>query len=241
MSKQSNHPQNESPAQPPADERNIVAVGSDYEGATFEDRVYLLWNQYGRLVIAAIVAVVLFTCGWLFIGWFQERQEGTIAEAYRQAVGMDDKLAFAESHSGHVLAGVALLEVAQHHYEEGDFARAADLFGQAAASLGNAPTAGRAKIGRGISLALAGETEEALNHLEDVSESTANYQSDRVEAAFHAALLAYELGRHDTARRLLDRVSELDVTQAWAGRAMRIERRLPAEESAEEPVETPST
>ena len=237
MSKQSFRPDHESPAKPSADERNIVAVGSDYEGATFEDRVYLLWNQYGRLVIAAIAALVLFACGWLFIGWFQERQDAAIAEDYRQAVEIEDKLSFAERRSGHVLAGVALMEVAKHYFEEEDHVRAADFFGQAAASLGNAPIAGRAKIGRGIALAKAGETEEALNHFEDVSESAANFQSDRVEAAFHGALLAYDLGRHDTARRLLDRVRELDTTQAWTGRAMRIERRLPPAEEEE----TPST
>lgn len=223
--------------QPKADERNIVAVDPSYEGASFEDRVFLFWHEYKKGIIAVLAVILLALAGWGIIVLVQERREAGIAAEYQEAAAIEEIRAFAERHSPHPLAGVAYLEAADYHFTNREFEEAARYYGLAARDLVDAPPAGRAQIGQGVSLALAGKGAEALTHFEQVGRNPENYDIIRAEAYYHAATVAVETGQTDAARDYIEQVMEIDQSQVWSSRAMGLEQSLP--EAPEEPEAAP--
>jgi tetratricopeptide (TPR) repeat protein len=218
--------------QPKADERNIVSLDSDYEGASLEDRLYLIWHNYQKVIIGVCAAAAVVLAGWGIIHVAQERREARIASEYQEAGTIDEKLAFAERTVGHVAAGAAFLEVADHYFSEGGYDTAAAHYLRAANDLGDLPTAGRAKIGHAVSLAMSGRESEALTAFEGVGRDAGNYSIVRAEAYYHAATLAIGLGQPATARSYIERVNEYDQSQMWSRRAMGLSQALPDEEEA---------
>ena len=223
--------------QPKSDERNIVSVDSSYEGASFEDKIFLLWNDYKRLIVGALAVIVLVFAGWGIAAWLQGQREQQITAAYQTALSIDERKAFAEEYAPHPLAGAALLEVADYHFSNGEYNDAVRYY-QSAADLLPDVIAGRAKIGIGASFALNGETQAALEHFESVARDVTNFSAVRAEAHYHAATLAAELGQFDTARDHIARISELDHSQLWASRARSLEQSFP--QPKEEPAEADS-
>lgn len=221
--------------QPPADERNIVALDSSYEGASLEDQIFLFWHNYKNIILAVCVVAILALAGWGILTVVQERREAAIQAAYQEAVSIDELRAFADEHSPHSLAGAAYLRVADYHFENEEYAEAAEFYERASADLENPAAAGRSQVGRGVALALAGQENEALAHLEEVARNPDHLSAIRTEAHYHAASLAIELGQTELARNHLDQVMELDRSQMWASRAMRLQQSLPP--PAPEPVE----
>lgn len=217
--------------QPKADERNIVSLDSAYEGASLEDRLYLFWHNYQKVIIGVCAAAAVVLAGWGIINVVQERREARISSEFQAAITIDEKLAFAERTSGHVAAGAAFLEVADHYFGEGDYEASAVYYQRAASNLGELPTAGRAKIGHAVSVALAARENEALQAFEEIGRDPRNYSIVRAEAYYHAATLAVGLGQHATARGHIERVSEYDQSQMWIRRAMGLSQALPDEES----------
>lgn len=220
--------------QPKADERNIVSLDSSYEGASFEDQLFLFWHNYKKVVIGACVLVALAFAGWGLIRYMQDRREQQIASEFQEAVSMDEITAFAERNSPHPLAGVAYLEVADYHFSNKEYEEAAQYYDLAAQDVGE-ELAGRAKIGHGVSLALAGLEAEALAKLEEIARDPANFSSARAEAYYHAATLAIELEQPETARDHIAKIGELENSQLWASRARGLEQALP-EAPEEEPA-----
>lgn len=225
---------------PPADERNIVEIDPSYEGASFEDRLFLIWHEYKKVILGAIAAIALVLAGWGIITIVQQRQEARIATEFQEAVAMDDIKAFAEKNSPHPLAAVAYLEVADYHFANGDFEEAARYYDLAARDFGDAPPAGRAKIGQGVSMAQAGQEAEALSHFEQVAGDPGNYSVIRAEAYYHAATLAMEAGQTDTAHDYIERVSEIDRSQMWTSRAFGLRQALPERTADEEDSASPA-
>src|SRR5690625_2077893 len=118
--------------QPAADDRNIVSLDSSYEGASFEDRVFLLWHNFKGIIIGICLLAVLALVGWGLIEYMQAKREAGIAAAFQEAVSTDEITAFAEAHAPHPLAGAAFLEVADYHFENKDYAEAAGFYERAA-------------------------------------------------------------------------------------------------------------
>lgn len=227
MTKQPPHSENPQPS----DERNIVSLDPSYEGASVEDRLFLFWHNYRKIIVAVSVLAILILAGWGLLSLFQERREARIQSEYQQAQSIDELKAFAEQNGSHRLAGAANLEVADYHFENADYAEAARFYQLASEGLDDLSVSGRARIGRGAALALAGEEEAALSHLEDVGGDSSNLSIVRAEAYYHAAGLAVELGQPETARAHAEQVAELDRSRIWAGRAMGLLRSLPKPEA----------
>jgi len=97
--------------------------------------------------------------------------------------------------------------------------------------------AGRAKIGRGIALAYAGEESAALAEMEKTAEDSSLFRSTRAEAYYHAATLAFDLGQSEEVRSLIEKIAEFDDSQMWVNRARGIEQALPKPVEEEEQSE----
>ena len=230
MTNKSSKPAN----QPPADDRNIVPVDSSYEGANLEDQLFLFWHKFKTIIVACAVLGVLILAGWGILSVFQESQEARIQEEYQQAVISGEFIPFAEKTGSHPLAGLAYLQAADEKFEAEEYAEAATLYENAAGSLEDQAFNGRARIGKGVALALDGKQEEALAHLEEVARDGGNLGITRAEAHYHAASIATELNRPDVARTHIEEAMKLDRSQIWAGRAMALQQSLPKQEVAEE-------
>lgn len=230
MTNKSSQPEN----QPKADDRNIVSLDSSYEGANLEDKLFLFWHNYKSIIVGVTAVAVLALAGWGILSVLQSGREARIQSEYQQAVTSGELVPFAEKNVPHELAGVAYLQAADKRFEEKAFTEAAELYGKAAENLDDAAFVGRAQVGRGVALALTGDQEAALVHLEEVARDAGNLGATRAEAHYHAASLAVELEQYDVARTHIDEVMQLDRSQIWASRAMSLQRSLPAEAPAAE-------
>lgn len=149
------------------------------------DRWAHLWRRYGIYVIAAALLVVLATAGR--VGWqaWTDRQQRLQGEAFARA---------------------------EQALDEGDYATAAERFGEVAAEFGGGPAA-VARLRRAMALIEAGEREAALEALERLAEGGAG------DPLLHdlAGLLRVQL-RIDEAppAQLMDELEPLtDSGQPW--------------------------
>ena len=85
------------------------------------------------------------------------REKG-IKEEYAKISDAPDKLsAFAGANANHVLAGIALLQVADQKFEAGNFGESAAAYNKAAGTLKNEALLGRARLGAAMSQINGGE------------------------------------------------------------------------------------
>lgn len=167
-------------------------------------------------VCAAILLGIIAREGWQLYSAARDRG---VQEDFAAAAGDVAKLgAFARGHSGHPLAGAALLLVADKHYEAGDFKSAATAYDDAAKSLELDALLGRARLGAAISRAGAGDHNGAEAGLRAVQADASLPAAVRAEAAYHLATIAAEAGNRDEALKQLDEITKVDATGPWAQR-----------------------
>jgi len=211
-------PSAETPTQTPAD---------------FADQMHEFWDKNHRQVYflcAVIFLAIIGREGWAYLS--TSREQG-IEEDYARVAATPDKLAaFADEHSGHPLAGVALLRLADDKYTSGNFSAAVAAYAKAATVLTNVELKSRAQLGAAMSQFAAGDKAAATAALKALSADTAAAAQIRAEATYNLASLASEAGRTDEVRKYADEVIKLDASGAWAQRAYLLSARLPADKSA---------
>ncbi|MGF1450688.1 MAG: tetratricopeptide repeat protein [Opitutales bacterium] len=231
--------QSDAPADKPAkpasggrgpDERNLVEVDEAFAQASFDDRLWLWWQRNGKALLTG-AAVALIAAGLVQAFRMFERQQFESMQAeYAEAVGDSEALrAFGREHSGTSLGGAALLKVADETFQEGNYAEAANLYQQAAASLEGLPLATRATMAQAFALIEQGDTRVQAGYalLAQVAETSGNLPSLRAEAAFHRGVLATEAEDYATARRFFDLAVEQDQSGVWRQQVQQIERAVP--------------
>lgn len=218
---------------PSGDDRNLVQVDENYVAPAFEDRLEMFWQRYSRVIIIGVVLVVLAIAGRGLVGWMSERQAQAIQAEFATLEGRDSLLAFAAAHPHNVLAGVALLQVADELYTAGDFAGAGAAYRDASTALGDSPLAGRALMGAALSVIEAGKSDEGQAVLRQLADDVARPAVIRAEAAFHLAVLAREAGKTDEALRRVEQVAALGVAGLWAQRSLMLRGQLETASTAD--------
>ena len=122
-----------------------------YEPA-FETAIHAFWvkNRQGMLVmcVTALLAIV-GTYAWQSIA---AGREADVQAEYAKISDQPAKLeGFANANSGHTLAGVAWLRLADEKFSAGDFKTAAADYQKATGSLKNDALLGRARLGAAMS------------------------------------------------------------------------------------------
>jgi hypothetical protein len=195
----------------------------------FAAQAQAFWAKNRPILYGACVVVLLAIIGHEGWGYFSAAREKNVQEEYIATSGTPDRLArFAADHAGHVLAGVALLQVADSKYAAGDFSAARDDYQKAIASLSDDTLKARARLGAAVSQVATGDQaggEAALKALG--SDTTAN-KNIRAEANYHLAMLAKDAGRIDEARKLVEEIAQLDGAGHWSQQAMMLSASLPA-------------
>jgi predicted negative regulator of RcsB-dependent stress response len=221
------------PADPSAQPAAPVYVSS------FETAVRSFWEKNRQGVFILVGVILLAIVGrevWQFIAASRERGvQEEYAKVAAQPAGLE---AFANANSGHPLAGVAWLRLADGRYTTGDYKAAATLYQKASGSLKNPALLGRAKLGAAISQINAGDQAAGEAALKAVVADATLARLVRAEAGYHLASLAADAGRTDDVRKLAEEVSKIDPMSTWAQRASLLVVSAPAAAPAAAPADT---
>ena len=178
------------------------------------------WEKNRNLILLACAATLLAIVareGWQY---FSALREQGVQEEYARIADKSDKLAvFAEANSGHALAGVAYLRLADDTYAAADYKQAAGIYQKAAGALKNEALLGRAKLGAAMSQLSAGDKTAGEAALKALGADQTIPKGVRAEATYHLASLAYEAGNFSETRKLVEEVGKLDANGGWSQRA----------------------
>lgn len=206
------------PEQHPAPAEGTPAGAAD-KFAFDETTLHRLWRQYGQtltIACAAVLLAILAKGGW---DYFAAQKEESVQTAYAAANTSDKLKAFAEAHSGHLLAGIARLRLADEAYVAGKGADAVAAYEAAIPQLQDSVLAARARLGLAMARIQAGRTAEGEAALRDIVGQADGAKATRSEAGYHLATLAHAAGRTDDVLKYCDQVMEIDAGSAWAQRA----------------------
>jgi predicted negative regulator of RcsB-dependent stress response len=210
------------PAKPTSEEPTPV-----YEPA-FETAVQSFWAKNQKVVLILVGLVLLAIVGreaWQYLA--ASREQGVQAD-YAKAGDQAAKLeSFAAANSGHALAGVAYLRIADEKFTAGDYKTAAANYQKAAGNLKNPVMLGRSRLGAAISQLNAGDAAAGEAALKGISADASLDKGVRAEATYDLAALAAEAGKADDVKKYSEEVSKIDATSSWAQRATLLVVRAP--------------
>jgi hypothetical protein len=204
-----------------------VAAADNHPALTFGDNLHQLWTKHGNLIAAACVVILLAILGKGGWDFYQAQREAAIEGDYAAATTPDKLKTFAAANPGHVLAGVAQLQLADGDYAAARFAEAQADYDQAAATLKTGPFAARAQFGSAMAKLAAGKTTEAEAALKQFSNDATQMKGIRAEATYRLASLAAEAGRSDDVAKLSDQLMQIDPSSPWTQRALQLRSSLP--------------
>jgi len=216
------HPTNLGPHGAKPAEAPVVEPGFEIAAQEFWDRN----RNFILMLIAAAILAIAGREGWQY---FATTREKDLQADYAKAADSSDRLAaFADTHAGHALAGVAYLRVADDKFSAGDFKSAATYYAKAAGSLQNDALLGRAKLGAAFSQLSGGDQAGGEAALRALSADSAVFKSVRAEAAYHLASLAAGAGQADEVRKLAEQIGLIEANGPWAQRVTLLVAGLPA-------------
>lgn len=206
----------------------------------FETAVHSFWAKNRQGILILVVVALLAIVGREAWQYFAASREQSVRAEFAKVGDQPAKLeSFASANSGHALAGVAYLQVADGKFSAGDYKGAAASYQQAAGSLKNELLLARARLGAAISQVNAGDQAAGEAALKAVSNDAALNKSVRAEAAYDLAAIAADAGRADDAKKFAEEVSKIDATSTWAQRATLLLVRQPG--AATKPAATAPT
>ena len=210
----------------------IPATPSDPNSAAIpaspEDRLKAAWERNGSLVyiVLGVLAAAVLAKGGL--DYYSAQKELTTQQDYAACSAADMLRAFADSHRGHPLAGLAELRVADMAYESGKFGEAATDYGQAVADTAAGPFQSRARLGLAMAQAQSGRPTDAEAGLRQILGDTNELKAIRCEAAYHLASLQVSQGRTGEVQKLTDQVMQIDPSSPFAERMVEMRPSAPA-------------
>jgi hypothetical protein len=196
--------------------------------ASFEDRLKASWERNGNMVyiVLCVLAAAVLAKGGL--DYYSAQKELTTEQDYAACSAPDMLKAFADSHKGHPLAGLAELRVSDMAYESGKFGEAATDYAQAVADLPAGPLLSRAKLGLAMSQAESGRPSVAEAGLRLLLGDPNELKPIRCEAAYHLASLEVSQGRTGEVQKLTDQLMQIDPSSPFAERMVELRSSAPA-------------
>src|SRR6187431_1140214 len=203
------------PAENQSQSQSAVAPESGFEIA-----MHGFWQKYRTLVFAVVALGLLAIVGREGWQYFAAQREESVRLDYAKAGDRPEQLvSFAAANSGHELAGVAYLRVADTKYTAGDFRGAGENYTKAISSLKVPAVLGRARLGAALSQLNAGDKSAGEAALKAIAADGSLLSPARAEANYHLAALAYEAGNQSEVSRLVGEINKLDNAGIWTERA----------------------
>jgi predicted negative regulator of RcsB-dependent stress response len=194
---------------------------------SFEDRVKLTWEQNGGFIYLILGIIALGVLGKGGYEYFSAQKELRVEQDYAACTAADMLKAFADSHRGHPLAGLAELRAADMAYGSGSFGEAAAEYGQALPDLTVAPLIARAKLGLAVSQAQSGKVSDGEAALRQILGDDSQLKPIRCEAAYQLAVLEVAQGRPGEVQALMDRLMQIDPSSPFSERIVSLRTSLP--------------
>jgi hypothetical protein len=216
--------------QTPPKKIDAAALAPDSEippDADLEERFNDFWKRNASSIFGAIALGAVLVVGIQGYQFWQGKQEQAVQAAYLAATTADGRLLFADQNPKHQLAGLALLQVADERFANGDYSAAADLYTRALAPLAKTTLAPRVKLGHAASRLLDGDTRGGQTLLQAIVNDTAALDQVRGEAAYHLAVSYWEAGDLAGARAAIDQLTSLENAGYWRFQGASLEDRIP--------------
>lgn len=186
----------------------------------FEVVAQAFWDRNRQIILAVCAAGLLAVIGREGWQYFSTQQEQAIRNDYAKVAERPDQwAAFANANSGHVLAGVAYLRLADSKYSAGEFRPAGENYTKALANLKDPALLGRAKIGAAMSQINQGDRAAGEAALKTIGAEVTLPKGARAEATYHLASIASEAGNATEVSRLVSEISKIDGSSMWSQRA----------------------
>lgn len=212
---------------------NNAALLQEVDEAVRKDRLDSIWKNYGRWIVAAVIAAVLAFGGYLFWNHQQEAKRGEQAEAllaaFDKAKTSQPRAAAAEldkliADGGPAYRAAALIQQANLKAQTGDLKAAAAL---------TAKVAGDTKVDQSLrDLALIRQTafeydtlkpQTVIARMKPMVDAKDPASSWFASAAELSAIAHYQLGQFDQAGDLYGRIAKLpDIPQSLQSRAVQM-------------------
>jgi len=223
------------PEQQPAPTEGTPAGATD-KYAFDETTLHRLWREHGQTLVlacAAVLLAILAKGGWDYLA---AQKEVSVRAAFAQATTSDQLQTFAKEHSGHLLAGIARLRLADEAYLAGKGAEAVAAYEAAIPELQDSVLATRARLGLAMSRIQVGSTADGEKALRAILDQADGAKATRAEAGYHLATLAHAAGRADDVLKYCDQVMAIDAGSAWAQRAQMLRLRAASASSQGAPL-----
>ena len=203
---------------PAGDDRPIVVVDAPVV-VPFDEKLRQFWARNQKAIMAFCVLVLVAIVGKG--GWeaYQSHRENAVAADYAKATTSEQLKAFAGSHEGDVLAGVAHLRLADEAYAAGKYAEAIPHYTKAVETLKSNPLAPRARVGNAMSKLLSGDRAGGEAGLKAIGSDLSEPTAIRAEATYHLASLASEKGDSAAVQTLVTQLNTISPQSFWAQRA----------------------
>jgi hypothetical protein len=208
---------------------------------SFEDKVKGAWERNGTLayIVVGVIALAVVVKGAM--DYFAVQKELTVQQDYAACTAGDMLTAFADSHRGHPLAGVADLRAGDMAYQIGHFGEAAADYSAALPDLASGPIVARAKLGLAMAQSQSGKAVDAEAGLRQLLGDESQLKPIRCEAAYQLAVLEMSQGRTGEVQQLTDRLMQIDPSSPFAQRAALLRSSVPqASMSLSVPAAAPS-
>ena len=137
-----------------------AASGDPVAAPSFEYRLHKFWEKNANSIYLLCAIVLITIIGKGGYDFYLVRHENEIGADYAAASTSEKLKAFATSHPGHQLAGVAKLRLGDESYAGGNFTQAAVDYQAAAEVLKKGPFAGRARLGLAMAKLQGGQSAE---------------------------------------------------------------------------------
>lgn len=201
------------------DDRNLVAIDEAYKEASFEDRLNLFWEKYQGPLIAGGVLIILAIVGWLVMGFVADRMDQRIRNEFAAIETTEDRLHFAQHRSGHMLSGIAYLELGDEAFADEAFADAVEFYREAVNRVGEHHIRDRVQFSLAMSLIEDGNIEEGRAELENLRDRAGALSVFREESRLALAILKADEGQTDEAITLLREIENDSPNQIISWRA----------------------
>lgn len=223
-------PENPSSSQSVGNVRSATAAAENAAPAApeLDQNLHQFWTKNGKTVIAICVVILLAILakgGWEYLS---AQKETDLTKEYAAAKTSDQLKAFAAANSGHVLAGVAYLRLADEAYAAGKGVDAVTNYEAAVKNLSGSPLLSRAELGRAMAKLQAGQTADGEAALKQIADRATEAKGVRLEAAYQLASLAQGAGRNEDVKKLTEQIVQIDASSPWAQRAMMLQPTLSA-------------
>jgi hypothetical protein len=194
---------------------------------SFEDSVKLAWERNGGMIYLLLGVLAVAVLGKGGLDYFTAQKELRVQQDYAACTAPDMLKAFADSHRGHPLAGLAELRAADLAYGSGSFGDAATEYSQAMPDLAVAPLLARAKLGLALSQAQSGKVSDAEAGLRQILADETQLKPVRCEAAYQLAVLEVSQGRTGEVQALTEKLMQIDPSSPFSERVVSLRGSLP--------------